>query len=177
MYRNWGMCPFFERGAGFPSSTMWSGPRLISMPSAILIHPAVSPQVMSRKLEGALSPFGQGGAGFPSNTMSLGLKPTSLPSGILIHPAIWSQQISAENWGGGCAPLGEGSWVPISHNLWPGPRPTCMPSFDHLDPSNRLTTIHQRYRIQTDRQDRQRSGNIGRTVLRKCKPGHFVKRL
>jgi len=35
----------------------------------------------------------------------------------------------------------------------------------HLDPSNRLATIHQRYR-QTDRQtDRQRSDNIGRTVL------------
>ena len=42
----------------------------------------------------------------------------------------------------------------------------------HIDPSNRLATIHQRHRQdrtlqtgQTDRQDRQRSDSIGRTVL------------
>jgi len=41
----------------------------------------------------------------------------------------------------------------------------------HLDPLNRLATIHQRHRQdrrqtgQTDRQDRQRSDSIGRTVL------------
>jgi len=34
----------------------------------------------------------------------------------------------------------------------------------HLDPSNRFATIHQHHR-QTDRQDRQRSDSIGRTVL------------
>jgi len=34
----------------------------------------------------------------------------------------------------------------------------------HLDPSNRLATIHQRYR-QDRRTDRQRSDSIGRTVL------------
>ena len=34
----------------------------------------------------------------------------------------------------------------------------------HLDPCNRLATIHQCYR-QTDRQDIQRSDSIGRTVL------------
>jgi len=41
---NWGSTPFWGRGAGDPSSTMWLGPRPISMPSAILIHPAVWPQ-------------------------------------------------------------------------------------------------------------------------------------
>ena len=39
----------------------------------------------------------------------------------------------------------------------------------HLDPSDRLATIHERYRPdrtgQTDRQDRQRSDSIRRTVL------------
>jgi len=34
--------PFAE--AGTPSNTMWPGPRPTSMPSAILIHPAVLPQ-------------------------------------------------------------------------------------------------------------------------------------
>jgi len=31
---------------------------------------------------------------------------------ILIHAAIWPQQIWAENWGWGCAPLGRESWFP-----------------------------------------------------------------
>jgi len=36
----------------------------------------------------------------------------------------------------------------------------------HLDPSNRLATVHQRYKQdRQDRQDRQRSDSIGRTVL------------
>jgi len=36
----------------------------------------------------------------------------------------------------------------------------------HLDPSNRLATIHQRHRQdRTDKTDRQRSDSIGRTVL------------
>jgi len=35
---------FLGRGAGSPSSIMWPGPRPTSMPSAILIHPAVWPQ-------------------------------------------------------------------------------------------------------------------------------------
>jgi len=40
-----------------------------------------------------------------------------------------------------------------------------LPSYTkwHLHPSNRLATIHQGYR--QDRQDRQRSDSIGRTVL------------
>jgi len=33
----------------------------------------------------------------------------------------------------------------------------------HLDPFNRLATVHQRHR--QDRQDRQRSDSLGRTVL------------
>jgi len=31
-------------GAGYPSNTMWPGPRLTSVPSRILIHPTVWPQ-------------------------------------------------------------------------------------------------------------------------------------
>jgi len=36
--------PVLGRGAVSPPSTMWTGPRPTSMPSAILIHPAVRPQ-------------------------------------------------------------------------------------------------------------------------------------
>ena len=45
--------------------------------------------------------------------------------------------------------------------------PACQLAKFHLDPSNRLATVHERHR-QTDRQDRtdrQRSDSIGRTVL------------
>jgi len=36
--------PCFGEGLVSPSSTMWTGPRPTSMPSAMLIHPAVRPQ-------------------------------------------------------------------------------------------------------------------------------------
>ena len=36
--------PFWGRGAGSPSSTMWHGPRPTSIPSGILILAAVRPQ-------------------------------------------------------------------------------------------------------------------------------------
>jgi len=55
-----------------------------------------------------------------------GPRPTSVPSGILIHQAVWPQQTWAENWGS-CAPLGWGAGSP-STTLWPGPRPTSIPS-------------------------------------------------
>ena len=70
--------------------------------------------------------------------------------------------------GGLCPFWGRGAGSP-PNTLWSGPRPTCMQSFMfHLDLSNRLATVHERYRQdrQTDRQtDRQRTDSIGRTVL------------
>ena len=36
-------CPF-HGGAGFPSNTMWPGPRSTFVPSGVFIHPAVWPQ-------------------------------------------------------------------------------------------------------------------------------------
>jgi len=63
-----GSVPILWRGDRSPSSTMWPGPRPTSVPSAILIHPAVWPG--------------------PSSTY--------IPSGILIRPAIWPQQIWAD---------------------------------------------------------------------------------
>jgi len=55
-----------------------------------------------------------------------------------------------------------GSWVLILHNV-AGAEAYLGAKF-HLDPSNRLATIHQRLR-QVARRDRQRSDSIGRTVL------------
>ena len=102
-----------------------------------------------------------GGAGSPSNTTSPGPRPTSVPSGILIHPAIWPQQTCAENWG--AVPLLGGGWCPCK-TMWPGPRHTSTPSFILIHPSvwPQCTNITDR---QTDRQDRQQSNSMGRTVL------------
>ena len=68
---------------------------------------------------------------------------------------------------GGCAPLGEGELGvgSPSNTMWPGRRPTSVPCFVLIRPTVwPLATVHQRCR-QRDRQDRQRSHRIGRTVL------------
>ena len=81
----------------------------------------------------------------------------------MIHPAIWPQQIWAENWRGSSAPFGEGELGPHL-TMWSGaPRSTCMPSFILIRP-----TVWPQYTNVTyiqDRQDRQQSDSIGRTVL------------
>jgi len=45
--------------------------------------------------------------------------------------------------GGGCTPLGEGSWVPIQNNV---ARAEAYLHKFRLNPSNRLATVHERYR-------------------------------
>jgi len=79
----------------------------------------------------------------------------------LIHPAVSPQQTWAKI--GGCAPFGGEE---LGLNLTQRGEAYLHAKF-HFDPSNRLTTIHQRHR-QTgqDRQtDRQWCDSIGRTVL------------
>ena len=78
------MCPFFGGGAGSPSNTMSPGPRPTSIPSGILMHPAVWPQQTWAENWGGAVPV-------TSNTMWPGLRPTSIPSGILICPTVWPQ--------------------------------------------------------------------------------------
>jgi len=64
---------------------------------------------------------------------------------------------------GGCVPpfWGEAGFPSNKVSPW---AEAYLHSKCHLNPSSRLATIHQRHR-QTDRQDRQRSDSIGRTVL------------
>jgi len=63
----------------------------------------------------------------------------------------------------GAVPFGGGRAASPSNIMWPGTRPTCMPSFILIYPTvwPRSTNVTDR----TDRQDRQRSDSIGRTVL------------
>jgi len=53
--KNGGCAPL--GGAWFPCNTMWPGPRPISVPSGILIHPAVWPQYTGRKVRAAVPLF------------------------------------------------------------------------------------------------------------------------
>ena len=83
----WGLCFFFWGELG-PLQTQSPELRPTSIPSGILINPAVWPQQIWPK-NGGLSLFGGGGAGSPSNTMWPGPRPTCLPSFILIEPTVW----------------------------------------------------------------------------------------
>ena len=85
-----GSAPFLGRGAGSLCNTKSPRSRPTSIPSGILIHPAIWPQQIWAKNWG-LCPFGGGGAGSPSNTMWPGPRPTCTPSFILIHPTVGPQ--------------------------------------------------------------------------------------
>jgi len=159
------LAPFGGGEAGSPSNSMSLGLKPTSVPSGILIHPAIWPHQIwaeywdryGRKLCGP-SPFGVGGAATPSNTMSLGLRPTSLPSFISIYPAIWSQQIRAENWWGSVPLLGEAELSPrVTQCGWGQGLPACQVSSWSIQPFGHSTP--------TSQTDRQRSDSIGRTVL------------
>jgi len=106
-----GLCPFGGGVDGSPSNTMWPWPRPTSLPSGILIYPAILPQQAWAENCGGCAPLGEGELG-PHLTVWLGPRPTSVPSCTLIHPAVWSQQAWPKIWGRLC-PFGRGSSVPI----------------------------------------------------------------
>jgi len=116
-----------SRGGGTPSNTMWPGPRFTSVPSGILIHPAVwSQQTWAKTWVGVGVPISLGVAGSPSNTESPGPRPTSVSSGILVHPAVWPQRTLAANWG--LCPFSGGGAGSPSNAMSRRPRPTSAPS-------------------------------------------------
>jgi len=129
-------------GAGSPCNTMW--PRLTFVPSGILIHAAVWPQQSRAEIWGRrlCLLFEEGELGPHLTQYRLGRG----PPGILIRRAIWPQQIWAENLG--LCPFGGGGSGSSSNTV--ARAESYLHSEFHLDPSNRLATIHQRHR-----QDRQ----------------------
>jgi len=85
-----GAVPLFS-GSWIPSNTMWRALRPTSIPSGMLIHPAVSPQrTWAENWEGCAL-FGGQGAGSPANTVWPGPRPTCVPNFILIYPTVWPQ--------------------------------------------------------------------------------------
>jgi len=79
----------FLRQSWAPSNTMSSGTRPTSIPSGILIYPALWPQRTWAENWG-LCPF-WGSCVSPSNTMWPGPSPICMPSFILIRPTVWPQ--------------------------------------------------------------------------------------
>jgi len=67
------------------------GPRPTSLPSGILIHPAIWPQQIWAENWGGAVPLWGRRAESPCNTMWPGPRPSCLPSFILIHPIVWPQ--------------------------------------------------------------------------------------
>ena len=89
MGRKLGALPLLGEGVGSPSSTMSLGLRPASLPSGILIHPAIWAQQIWLKIGGGLCPFGGCRAWSLSDTMWPGARPTCMPGFILIHPTVW----------------------------------------------------------------------------------------
>ena len=91
----WGSSPSQrKRGAGSPSNTMSLGLRPISLPSGILIHPAVwqfGHNGHGPKIGGCAPPFR--GSWVPSNNVACAeaYQSTTMPSFMLIHPTVWPQ--------------------------------------------------------------------------------------
>jgi len=84
-----GLRPLLGGRAGSPSNTMSLGLLPTSLPSGILMHPAIWPQQIWAE-NWALRPHPLGRVAWsPSNTMWPGPRPTCKPSFILIHPTVW----------------------------------------------------------------------------------------
>ena len=145
--------------AGSPSSTMSHGPRPASLPSGILIHPAVLPQGAWAENwrcallgEGKLGPhptqFGLGRGLPPCQVLSGSIQPFGYnrhgPQ--IIRTQAKPAPVNFECGGLLCSfPWGGAGFPP--NTMWPGPRPTCMPSFILIRP-----TVWPQYTNVTDRQ-------------------------
>jgi len=72
---------------------------------------------------------------------------------------------------GGCANSGDGSWVPIQHNV-AGMRPTCTRGFILIRPN-----VWPQYTNVTDRTGRtdRRTGQTGQTAVREHRANRYTK--
>jgi len=125
---------------GRKEGVLCPGLRPTSIPSAILIHPAVWPQQSWAKNWGAAVPF-LGRAGSPCSRLATA--DTGRKLGGLCP--FWGRQLGP-------------------HLTQCGRAEAYLHVKFHLDPSNCLATVYERHR-QTNRTDRQRSDGIGQTVL------------
>jgi len=88
--KNWGLCSFGKGRAVSPSDTMLLGSRPTSLPSGILIHPAIWPQQMWAE-NWRLWPFGGGELGPYQRP---GIPAWQVSSWSVQVPTVWPQQHS-----------------------------------------------------------------------------------
>jgi len=154
-------------GAGSASNTMSPGPRSTSVPSGTPMYPTVWPTLTSVENWGAVPPLGgELGPHLTQSRLGRGLPPYQVASYAI-------QSFGHNGYGpkiGGAVLLLGGARSP-SKTMWPGPRPTCIPSLILIRP-----TVWPQYTNVTDRQtDRtgQRSNSIGWTVLQMVTQNHL----
>jgi len=154
----WGGCALLLEVAGSPSNTKLPEPRPTSIPSGILVYPAVWPQRTITENWG-LCPFrGRELGPHLSSQCRVGRRLSPYQA------ASWSMQPFDHNMRGpktgGSAPfLGRGA-ESSSNKTSLGPRPTSLPSGILVHPA-----VWPQYTNITDRTDRQRSDSIGWTVF------------
>ena len=177
-----GWAPFVGGGgAGSPSNTMSPGPRPTSIPSGLLIHPAIWPQRTWAENWGELCPlFAGAGSHLAQCGLDRGPPPRQVPSWSIqpfghnrhgpkigwLHPIFGKGELGPHiTQSHGLRPTSIPScilihpaiwlqqiWTENWWGLWPGPKPTCMPSFIFIRP-----IVWPQYTNVRDRQDRQRS--------------------
>ena len=132
-----GSAPLWGEAAGFPSNTMSLGLRPTSLPSGILIYPAIWPQHVWAENWGASPPFGGVGAESQSNTMSRERRPTSY------QVASWSiQPFGHKRYGpkiGGFVLFWREGVLGLHKQCGQGE--AYLHAKFHFDPSNRLATV------------------------------------
>ena len=140
-----------------PSNTMSPGP---SLPPYQVASWSIQPFGHNRrgpKIGGSALFFGRG---LDPHTTQCHLGRAYLPTKWHLDP---SSHVATTDMGqklGGLCPFGGGGAGSPSNAMWPGPRPTCMPSFILIHP-----TVWPQCTNVTDRTDKQWSDSIGRTVL------------
>ena len=83
-------------GGSAQSNTVAWAERPTTIPSGILIHPAIwTQQIWAENWGGAVPLWRKGSS--PPNTMWPGPRPTCMPSFILIHPTVWPQYTTARD--------------------------------------------------------------------------------
>ena len=127
-----------SRRAGTPSNTIWPGLRSTSVPSGVFIHPVIWLQRTLDKIRGC-APLGEAKPG-PHLTHSC-LAEAYLHTKWHLDTSSRLSTIKMSRKRGALPPSGRRGAGSPSSTMWPGPRPTSMPSAIYIDPSSRLPTI------------------------------------
>ena len=141
---------FLGGGAQSPCNTMWPRPRPAFAPSGILIHPAVWPQWTWAENWGGGLRLLVGNGKLGPNLAQCGWEEAYLHTKWHLDASSRLATIEmGRKFEGGLCPFAGGGAGSPSNTTWPGPRPTCVPSFILI-----CQTVSPQYTNVTDRTDR-----------------------